>query len=211
MQQQNIRAGDLARRLCAQPDKTGDREYRVPCPAHNGEGKNLAITDKDGTVKLFCHSNECTQADIWGAIESRFPELKENGAVRSHGGKADIFACPECGHGVTPRPLQTIKHQSEKGWKWPAFMRLSCVCGASYGSLHNALISKRGKVFQAYAYDTKEGSTVHATRIDKDGQGKTTRLKGKASERYISLLGGNGGNGPYYRHTRGRESGGGIV
>ena len=71
-------------------------------------------------------------------------------------------------------------------------MRLSCVCGASYGSLHNALISKRGKVFQAYAYDTKEGSTVHATRIDEDGQGKTTRLKGKASERYISLLGGNG-------------------
>ena len=42
--------------------------WRAQCPAHGGDGLNLAIDFKDGKALFCCHSNQCTQADIEKAL-----------------------------------------------------------------------------------------------------------------------------------------------
>jgi hypothetical protein len=39
------------------------------CPAHSGEGRSLAITDKDnGYILIHCFAHECEVSDILGAV-----------------------------------------------------------------------------------------------------------------------------------------------
>ena len=45
-------------------------QYRVPCPAHDGDDDNLAISDKNGKTLLHCHSHGCSWESIMAAIPS---------------------------------------------------------------------------------------------------------------------------------------------
>ena len=49
------------------PRRSGD-EYRSPCPAHGGNGFNLAIVERSGKILTTCHSHGCRHEDIREAI-----------------------------------------------------------------------------------------------------------------------------------------------
>ena len=60
-------AGQIAEALGARPSGDG---WRAPCPAHNGDGFNLSITEGDGgKVLLHCHSHGCDFGSIVRGIE----------------------------------------------------------------------------------------------------------------------------------------------
>ena len=44
-------------------------KLRIPCPAHLGGDDNLAISVKDGTFLVYCHSYECSFEDIIKALQ----------------------------------------------------------------------------------------------------------------------------------------------
>ena len=46
-------------------------QYRVPCPAHDGDDDNLVISDKNGKTVLFCHSYGCSWENIMASIPSQ--------------------------------------------------------------------------------------------------------------------------------------------
>lgn len=64
--------------------------WKSRCPAHNGEGKSLAITySDDGRILLYCFARECEVGDILAAVgmsvgdlfpdrlpEHRYPPMK---------------------------------------------------------------------------------------------------------------------------------------
>lgn len=69
----SLDASDVAHRLTDRPTQSGN-EWRAPCPAHDGEDNNLAITnsnDVDRRLLLFCHSHGCTYKDIIAALRER--------------------------------------------------------------------------------------------------------------------------------------------
>jgi len=46
------------------------REYRVRCPVHGGDDRNLSIRDNDdGTISVRCYSHDCSKSDILNRIE----------------------------------------------------------------------------------------------------------------------------------------------
>jgi hypothetical protein len=46
------------------------------CPAHNGEGRSLAITDKDnGYILIHCFAHECEAGDILAAVGMTVSDL----------------------------------------------------------------------------------------------------------------------------------------
>lgn len=63
------------------------------CPAHNGEGQSLAITDKDnGYILIHCFAHECEVSDILAAVGMSvgdlFPErlpYRAPGRPHAHG------------------------------------------------------------------------------------------------------------------------------
>ena len=43
--------------------------WMARCPAHNGDGRSLAVTDKDnGYILIHCFAHECEVGDILGAV-----------------------------------------------------------------------------------------------------------------------------------------------
>lgn len=62
-----------AEELAAQAPKRkrAGRWWRIPCPAHGGEGLNLALRDSDrpgGPPVAVCHSRGCDYRDILDAL-----------------------------------------------------------------------------------------------------------------------------------------------
>jgi len=48
--------------------QVGQDRYRAQCPAHGGEDLNLAVSRGDQGVLLACHSRQCSEGDIAGAL-----------------------------------------------------------------------------------------------------------------------------------------------
>ena len=55
------------------PRRSGD-EYRFPCPAHGGDGFNLAIVERNGKILSTCHSHGCSHDAVRAAIGLDPPE-----------------------------------------------------------------------------------------------------------------------------------------
>ena len=61
----------IAHALTDKPKRSGE-SWRVPCPAHGGDGPNLSIRNGDGGRLLtFCHSRGCSFKDIIAALRER--------------------------------------------------------------------------------------------------------------------------------------------
>ena len=64
-------ADRIAHALTERPKRSGD-SWRVPCPAHGGDGPNLSLRNADGGRLLtFCHSRGCSFKDIIAALRER--------------------------------------------------------------------------------------------------------------------------------------------
>ena len=64
-------AGRIAHALTERPKRSGD-SWRVPCPAHGGDGPNLSLRNADGGRLLtHCHSRGCSFKDIIVALRER--------------------------------------------------------------------------------------------------------------------------------------------
>ena len=64
-------ADKIAHALTDKPKRSGE-SWRVPCPAHNGDGPNLSLRNGDGDRLLtFCHSRGCSFKDIIAALRER--------------------------------------------------------------------------------------------------------------------------------------------
>ena len=64
-------ADRIAHALTDRPKRSGD-SWRVPCPAHGGEGPNLSLRNGDGGRLLtYCHSKGCSFKDIIAALRER--------------------------------------------------------------------------------------------------------------------------------------------
>ena len=64
-------ADRIAHALTDRPKRSG-KEWRVPCPAHDGDGPNLSLRNGDGGRLLtFCHSRGCSFKDIIAALRAR--------------------------------------------------------------------------------------------------------------------------------------------
>ena len=64
-------AGHIANALTDKPKRSGD-SWRVPCPAHGGDGPNLSLRNADGGRLLtYCHSHGCSFKDIISALRDR--------------------------------------------------------------------------------------------------------------------------------------------
>ena len=64
-------ADRIAHSLSDKPKRSGD-SWRVPCPAHGGDGPNLSLRNGDGGRLLtFCHSRGCSFKDIIAALRDR--------------------------------------------------------------------------------------------------------------------------------------------
>lgn len=72
-----MNAAEIAARL-GDAKKISRYEYRVRCPVHQGEHRNLSIKDTKGGVSVWCYSHECDRADIWAAI---FDAIGDNDAA----------------------------------------------------------------------------------------------------------------------------------
>ena len=69
-----LNADRIAHALTERPKRSGD-SWRVPCPAHGGDGPNLSLRNADGGRLLtYCHSRGCSFKDI-------IAELRERGIV----------------------------------------------------------------------------------------------------------------------------------
>lgn len=53
----------------------GRDRLRAQCPAHDGQGLNLAVARGDQGVLIKCHSHECTEADIARAVGLELRDL----------------------------------------------------------------------------------------------------------------------------------------
>lgn len=70
-----MKAGNAALFLHPSPRKSG-KWWRVRCPAHGGDGFNLALADAErGGLLLTCQSCTCTNREIVEAIERLKPNL----------------------------------------------------------------------------------------------------------------------------------------
>lgn len=50
--------------------------WMARCPAHNGDGRSLAVTDKDnGYILIHCFAHECEAGDILAAIGMSVSDL----------------------------------------------------------------------------------------------------------------------------------------
>ena len=64
-------ADRIAHALTDKPKRSGE-SWRVPCPAHGGEGPNLSLRNGDGGRLLtYCHSKGCSFKDIIAALRER--------------------------------------------------------------------------------------------------------------------------------------------
>ena len=64
-------ADRIAHALTERPKRSGE-SWRVPCPAHDGDGPNLSLRNGDGDRLLtFCHSRGCSFKDIIAALRER--------------------------------------------------------------------------------------------------------------------------------------------
>ena len=64
-------ADRIANALTDKPQRSGE-SWRVPCPAHGGDGPNLSLRNGDGGRLLtFCHSRGCSFKDIIAALRDR--------------------------------------------------------------------------------------------------------------------------------------------
>ena len=64
-------ADRIAHSLSDKPKRSGD-SWRVPCPAHGGDGPNLSLRNADGGRLLtYCHSHGCSFKDIISALRDR--------------------------------------------------------------------------------------------------------------------------------------------
>ena len=52
--------------------RTSSGRLRIPCPAHGGTKRNLALWVNDDGIAARCHSAGCSYADIATAIETRY-------------------------------------------------------------------------------------------------------------------------------------------
>lgn len=50
--------------VTGKPAQRSGRGFRVCCPAHNGDDRNLYIGPGRGSIIIKCHSHDCTRADI---------------------------------------------------------------------------------------------------------------------------------------------------
>ena len=49
--------------------QTRSNSWKSRCPAHNGDGQSLVITDKDnGYILIHCFAHECEVSDILSAV-----------------------------------------------------------------------------------------------------------------------------------------------
>ena len=64
-------AAEVAHALDKRPKKSGS-SWRVPCPAHGGDDRNLSIADGDaGSLRLVCFSRGCSYKDILAALRDK--------------------------------------------------------------------------------------------------------------------------------------------
>ena len=64
-------ADRIAHALTDKPKRSGE-SWRVPCPAHGGDGPNLSLRNGDGGRLLtYCHSRGCSFKDIIAALRER--------------------------------------------------------------------------------------------------------------------------------------------
>ena len=64
-------ADRIAHALTDRPKRSGE-SWRVPCPAHGGEGPNLSLRNADGGRLLtYCHSRGCSFKSIIAALRER--------------------------------------------------------------------------------------------------------------------------------------------
>ena len=64
-------ADRIAHALTDKPKRSGE-SWRVPCPAHGGDGPNLSLRNGDGGHLLtYCHSRGCTFKEIIAALRKR--------------------------------------------------------------------------------------------------------------------------------------------
>ncbi len=50
------------------PERTSNTEFRCGCPAHSGDGKNMAVYLNDKAVNFQCYSHGCTSKEIRDAL-----------------------------------------------------------------------------------------------------------------------------------------------
>jgi len=55
--------------------RKGDNSWLACCPAHDDKNPSLAVTEKDGTVLLYCFSHHCSAADIVHAVGLEYSDL----------------------------------------------------------------------------------------------------------------------------------------
>ena len=61
----------IAHALTDRPKRSGE-SWRVPCPAHGGDGPNLSLRNGNGGRLLtYCHSRGCSFKDIIAALRER--------------------------------------------------------------------------------------------------------------------------------------------
>ena len=48
--------------------RKGDNSWLACCPAHDDKNPSLAVTEKDGTVLLYCLTHQCDVSDIVHAV-----------------------------------------------------------------------------------------------------------------------------------------------
>ena len=64
-------AAEVAHALDKRPKKSGD-SWRVPCPAHDGDDRNLSIADGDaGSLRLVCFSRGCSYKSIVKSLRDK--------------------------------------------------------------------------------------------------------------------------------------------
>ena len=64
-------AAEVAHALDKRP-KTSGSSWRVACPAHGGDDRNLSIADGDaGSLRLVCFSRGCSYKDILAALRDK--------------------------------------------------------------------------------------------------------------------------------------------
>ena len=64
-------AAEVAHALDDRPKKSGS-SWRVPCPAHGGDDRNLSIADGDaGSLRLVCFSRQCAYKTIVQALRDK--------------------------------------------------------------------------------------------------------------------------------------------
>ena len=87
-----------------------ESDNRAQCPGHDGDGFNLAFnTGSDGTLLLYCHSRECTAADICEGLAITEAELFPNGSPRKNvRTKANIDGKVQTVHTTSEAVIRTI-------------------------------------------------------------------------------------------------------